>query len=479
MSGHLNLELGRPRYRVDFFQPSRDNPDIFLKKTLSKEDTVAIGDHNFRHLTFKIDTIEDMVMTCFLRFQVNGPEFVPFILRSCGSFRDYTGYDSLIFGLLYGIMLGMVLYNFFLFATLGSKIYFQYVLQIGFFLLYCSIFLGHLVPWLKLDIETALVLEYSFLGGCIFWGVVFCRNFFDMNLISPFWNTLLYLMQILSGCIIFAGILKNYFMADLLSSLAGLSPIVILIIGIIQWRKGFKPAGFYIFANLFFIFGTAIFILWNLGLFPRDIPGEIIFTLGPVVESVLLSFSLAYKIRILEEDRLSLAQSSAMYKHASQIDGMTGLYNKQYLFDSLTHEINGAKQTGNPLSLIIMDVDNFKNFNDTFGHPEGDVVLKALAGVITALVRDFDYACRYGGEEFVIILPNADNDDAFQVAERIRKKFSSLEFSPVKDSCVIVTISVGVALYKEEEHFDPLIKRADKALYMAKKHGKNRTRIAN
>ncbi len=477
--GPLNLELGRARYAVDFFQPSPENSSVFIKKSISKNDPVAIGDHEFRHLTFKIDAIENTVMTCFARFEVNGPEFIPFILRSSDTFRNYTGYDYLGFGMLYGIMLGMILYNFFLFITLKYKIYFQYVLQISFFLLFSIIFMGHMVPVLKLDFSTALLLEYCFLGAYVFCAVIFCRNFFNMNLMSMFWNNFLYFFQIVGVGIIIAGISGMYSLADFLANLsAGLSLFVVLIIATIQWRQGYKPAGFYILANFFFLFSTAIFVLWILDAFPRNIPGEFIFTMGPVVESILLSFSLAYRIRVIEDDRLALAQSKESYKHASQIDGMTGLYNKQYMFDSLTREIDVSNQTNNLLTIIIIDMDNFKKYNDSFGHPEGDVVLKALSYIITSLIRGFDSACRYGGEEFAILLPNTNIEDAFNVAERIRKKFSSKIFHPVKGRDVSLSISSGVALYSQKESLDVFVKRADKALYMAKKNGKNRTQIA-
>ena len=122
-----------------------------------------------------------------------------------------------------------------------------------------------------------------------------------------------------------------------------------------------------------------------------------------------------------------------------------------------------------------MDVDDFKQYNDTYGHLEGDEVLIELGELIRNSLRDTDSAYRYGGEEFTIILPETSKDHALIVAERIRKEFEGVAFCPGKDSAVHKTVSIGVIQYKNKEKLENLIKRADQAMYQAKNQGKSRT----
>ncbi|SMC97731.1 diguanylate cyclase (GGDEF) domain-containing protein [Desulfocicer vacuolatum DSM 3385] len=473
---YLNLELGRPRYRVDFFQSSPEPSAPFLHKRLSHEQPSARGDFNFRHLMFKVDLRGQKQITCYLRFQVYGTEVIPMVLRTPEAFRIYTAHDHLLFGMAYGIMLSMIFYNLFLFLALGRREYLQYVLYICAFLSYLFIFMGHFSNFFSLDIQTALTLEYTCLGSCIILGFLFCRNFFNMSLMAPVWEMLLALIAVLGGGIFVTGITGLFVWADILCNIAGLFSSTILIsIGFIQWRKGFKPARIYICANVVFTIGTGIFILWVIGVLPTTVPGEQILVLGPVFESILLSFSLAYKIRLMERDRLRLSKSRDKFRMASRMDGMTGLYNKKFFLDQLRKEVESAFERERSLCLLIMDVDNFKLYNDTYGHPEGDVVLKTLARVISDGIRQFDYACRYGGEEFCVIFPDTQPRDAFYVAERIRKKFSAVAFHPRQDEIVGVTISMGVGVGDENDTEETLLKKADIALYRAKQLGKNKT----
>jgi two-component system cell cycle response regulator len=130
---------------------------------------------------------------------------------------------------------------------------------------------------------------------------------------------------------------------------------------------------------------------------------------------------------------------------------------------------------GHPLSLILLDVDDFKKYNDAFGHKEGDNVLVTLAEVIRSCLRGTDTAYRYGGEEFVVILPETTIDQGKRIAERIRKTFKNNAFEPRKGKTVRKTVSLGVAQYSDKEDATSFIKRADKNMYTAKSLGKDQT----
>jgi two-component system, cell cycle response regulator len=157
-------------------------------------------------------------------------------------------------------------------------------------------------------------------------------------------------------------------------------------------------------------------------------------------------------------------------------DGLTGLHNRRYMARHLDNLVAQAHKTGKQLSFVIMDIDFFKRVNDTYGHDIGDEVLREFAKRITANVRGCDLACRYGGEEFVVVMPDTEVAYAYSIAERLRQ---SIETTPVKISRspdqISITISIGIAgSMGPADTADALLHRADQALYSAKNSGRNR-----
>lgn len=157
-------------------------------------------------------------------------------------------------------------------------------------------------------------------------------------------------------------------------------------------------------------------------------------------------------------------------------DPLTGLHNRRYMVRHLETLMASATQSGKPLSFLIIDVDHFKTVNDTYGHAAGDEALRALAGRIGSNIRGMDLACRYGGEEFVVIMPETEGAEALRVAERLRQ---SAEASPFAIAGSVgelhLTVSIGIAgLEGSEDTPEALLERADQALYRAKGEGRNR-----
>ncbi len=171
---------------------------------------------------------------------------------------------------------------------------------------------------------------------------------------------------------------------------------------------------------------------------------------------------------------LALKESEQRYKELSLVDELTGLFNKRYFNQALQLEVERARRYNHPLSLLMLDIDNFKHHNDTYGHAEGDKVLAQLGRLIAANIRTNDLGCRYGGEEFALILPVTEGKSATVVAERIRKAFALEDFYPRPEEKVNKSVSIGVAEYASAESMESLIKRADENLYRAKQRGKDR-----
>jgi two-component system cell cycle response regulator len=156
-------------------------------------------------------------------------------------------------------------------------------------------------------------------------------------------------------------------------------------------------------------------------------------------------------------------------------DALTGLYNRRYMETHLETLIEKAFQSQRPLGLVMVDIDHFKPINDTYGHDAGDEVLRQFASRVQASVRGIDLACRYGGEEFVIVMPDADLSVARAVGERLRRHIAAEPFSVSKGAKKLdVTISVGIAMRHDGDNADTVLKRADEALYRAKRDGRNR-----
>lgn len=203
--------------------------------------------------------------------------------------------------------------------------------------------------------------------------------------------------------------------------------------------------------------------------------------LGQVAD--LLGEVQAYLGTIIEHSNL-LESEKRKYAELSIRDGLTGVYNRRYFDVVLAREWHAARTRGTPLSLVLLDVDHFKKYNDTFGHLQGDDCLRAVARAVqAALLRPGDEVMRYGGEEFAVLLPGADKEGARHMAERIRQNVQDLGLphpaSSVAGAGGVVTVSIGISVLWPHKYAMPaeLVRMADEALYAAKNGGRNRVSL--
>ncbi|MEE7548601.1 diguanylate cyclase, partial [Xanthomonas sp. Kuri4-1] len=178
-------------------------------------------------------------------------------------------------------------------------------------------------------------------------------------------------------------------------------------------------------------------------------------------------------------EQLSLALSNLRLRESLRLqsirDPLTGLYNRRYLEESLSRELARCARRGLPLSVLMLDVDHFKQFNDAHGHAGGDVLLAAVGQLLGARPRGEDIACRYGGEEFTLILPETTSDDALRLAEELRGRIAALVASDGVRPLPRVTASIGISTFPADGELGTgLIQKADAALYQAKHRGRNR-----
>ena len=187
-------------------------------------------------------------------------------------------------------------------------------------------------------------------------------------------------------------------------------------------------------------------------------------------EELLLRLKRVLKERKLTNERLQMVEK---LKRLSITDGLTNLYNSRHFYNQLKSEVDRSTRYSHPLTMLILDIDHFKDYNDRYGHLEGDKVLMRLGQVVKLLLRKMDSAYRYGGEEFTVILPETDSEEAITVAQRIRKAIKEIAFTPEPGSNVFVTISIGMTAYSPPEELADFIQRADKALYGSKEGGRD------
>lgn len=199
---------------------------------------------------------------------------------------------------------------------------------------------------------------------------------------------------------------------------------------------------------------------------------------GPAIASTLSTILICVAIsRLLEKMRIGhfesnqeILRQNKKLSDLSNKDPLTELANRRFFEATLKREITRSQRFGNNLSVLILDVDNFKQINDTYGHNEGDHVLKVISQILRSYVREVDTVCRYGGEEFVILLAEANSRLSQKIGERIRKAIAARHFMNIH---LPVTVSIGHKQYQGESAQD-FIEEADKLMYRAKQEGKNR-----
>jgi len=168
------------------------------------------------------------------------------------------------------------------------------------------------------------------------------------------------------------------------------------------------------------------------------------------------------------------AQHFAQIKKKADHDGLTQINNRQHFDKRLNEEIKRHQRHGQPLSLLMLDVDHFKDINDTYGHQAGDMVLQSLGRLLTISLRASDFSARYGGEEFTVILPQTEREQALKLAERLRNEVAGRDYL-FEGQSFSITVSLGVASFDPSRPTSPytIVSRADRALYRAKERGRN------
>lgn len=374
-----------------------------------------------------------------------------------------------------GILSGMTLYNTSLSIFLKDRHYFIYVLYMFSQIVY-QLTLTGAGRILNVDAGNWL-LNYLVQSGSImvFMAALFAREFNFTRQNAPVHYRLLNVIMA-AACItaIFAWAGFPFYANTLIHIVGLLLTIVVLSTGITVALKGYRPAFYFIIAWSIMGVGAAVFLLRGMGWLPANAITFYAMLIAGALESILLSMALAHRIRILQDERDLLQTETIKLSSESNIDKLSGLYNRRYYDRLLPRQIEKSHFMLQPLTVLVIDIDDMKQYNDTYGHQEGDHLISSVGRAILSSIRTNDWACRYGGEEFVVIMPGTDIKDGRMVAIRISNTFKALHFKPKADLDLQWTISIGISQAATNETASSLFKRADDALYEAKTKGKDR-----
>ncbi len=459
---------------VDFYIPRGDG--TFDEVKSGAKATRPPGEPYSRFFVFELPPEAVEGNPCYLRIASATDVSLNFGLETSLGFARREGVDYIAYGLLYGILLAMVLYSFFLFLSLKDVAYLYYILYTISAALWLFFVQGHS----KLVFGQIPLFDQAMLwlwaGLMMTWGAVFTSSFLRLKEGRIFLYNVLRALAALGVVVSVVGIAGWDDIAFSLSHYLGLIlPISVVIASVARLLQGFPSALYFLIAWSTLAAGGFVFSLMGLKLLPVNFWTINGMAIGMTTEAVLLSMALADRFRRLETEKKNLEKIQAHYRELSLTDALTGLHNKRFLMNELNLAVEEARESGSALSLILLDIDNFKSINDSFGHAMGDETLATLAHAMRSCTRESDSSCRFGGDELVIIMPGVADEYALKVAERIRIRFASENMRVVNGVDMQATVSLGVASFNGKETAETLMARADEAMYEAKRLGKNRS----
>jgi two-component system, sensor histidine kinase LadS len=432
---------------------------------------------------------------------------VPLTLYSQKAFFELAKNAQFGVGLYYGILLALLLYNLILFASLRDPNYLFYSLYVsGFgFVLFCLNglafeYLWPDSPWLA-NVAIPVSMALGMLGMH-----QFVRVFLDLKRRLPAGNRLILAFIGFHLFMFVFSFLADYRIAVLLGTAAVFPGAAsIFAVSLILARRGDPAARILLVAWSVMLAGTAAYAMVSFNMLPKVFVTEYGIQVGSALEMILLSFALAYRFAILRNENIRIVQSAKneleqrvgertrelsttltelahaneRLRESSQRDGLTGAYNRRYFDANFGPMLARCRNEGKPLSVLVADIDHFKNINDEAGHLVGDDCLRMAAELIAKVIGKEGTVIRYGGEEFVILLPEMDCEAMQHRAEAIRAELAATPLM-VNGVSLAMTISIGGACALAEQSISALslLQKADEAMYRAKHQGRNRVVVS-
>ena len=499
VSDALLLQLGHPSIDdLTFFAPNKDGG--FDQTVTGESLDHATREINHRTYLFRLPEQAGEVQTYYLRLQTEGSMQIPLTLWTASAFIESVNHSNILFGAYYGIIFLLILAAFTSFIKVHDKLFIWYGLYLFSYLLLQFSLNGfsyqYLWPELPQWSSRFTAASAGFVGVCALafsgvflqiWGGKHCH-------LKRGYLLLIFILSV--G--IMMSLFGDYVWGVKMSTGAGVMvPPVIFIAALTSMISGYKPARYFFAAWTIFLAGVFTQGLLYFGHVSHNFFTLNAMQIGSMIEVLLLGYALTMKIDLLRNEK-NTAQIKA-HKYLNQLneeleslvdertqdlqvineklselvcmDGMSKLLNHNASIEYLKRMELLAKRYGNDLAVIMLDIDFFKGINDTFGHPAGDKVIIAVANILKDSIRDSDGGGRYGGEEFILVLPETSSNNAEELAERIRKTIMKISIADIDNKQV--TASFGISVFDPLSPNADLIRQADEALYKAKQSGRN------
>jgi len=410
----------------------------------------------------------------YLRIDADGPTVLNLKLMSEERLERDQLLRAMGVALYAGVILGLSVYSLFLMLGIGERTYGWYAAFLVSTALYVGVRQGILGPFLPQFVRSLVPVQQGLLMVTFMAisAMMFMRRFLSTRKTDPTADWALLLLLLLALVSLPVILLTNGQWAFRFGVVYGVGAMVaILVISVRALLRRYRPALFLLLGWSVFLLAVVSYLLMSGGLLPYRWYLDTAIPFGSAIEAVLLSLGLADRISHQHKMEAHMKAEQGRLRHLSETDGLTGLLNRRAFDERLAELALNAARTGEGFVVMVLDTDHFKQFNDRFGHLKGDEVLQRLARVMTENARRDDLAFRYGGEEFVLLLPDTGIQDGLMIAERIRQRFAAEELRMPGCTC---SVSIGVAAWRPDERGADVLSRADLALYQAKEQGRNR-----
>ena len=465
--------------QIDFYVPKTEGGfTVFLSGALRK---AFPGEASSRQFVFQLPPAAFEDEYCYIRLSSTTDVKVEVFLETSLARGGQDKKDFLLYGVLFGVLAAMLLYSLALFFSLKEKSYLFYSLYIvsaGAWLFFLH---GYSKALFGQNPGTDQVLLWFWVGQMLLWGSVFVAYFLRLKDGLASLNRIVLSLGSLGAVVSVAGLLKWYDIAFSLSHYLGIIlPILGTATAFIRLIQGFPSSLYFFIAWIFLGVGGLAFALMGLKILPVNYWTINSSAIGVALQSVLLSIALSDRFRRLESETERLEKIQAHYGALNLTDESTGLPNKRYLMTELDDLLEKTRQNKTQLSLLLIDVDNFRSLSDSLGTTKPEDVMASLASIAKANTRETDRVCSLGGDRLAVVLPGIGAEAALKAAERIRKRFELEDFRSkgsggYASESLAITVSVGVAELCKEDSRDSLLDRTDQAVHEAKIQGKNRS----
>jgi len=507
----VNRDRDEPRWLLVQEYALSDKLDLYVRYPDGRVEHQSGGDHvafglryiRYRHPNFRLDLPPGEQVELLLRVQSESSMQVPLVLYTPRALAELMRDAQFSTGVYYGIVLALLIYNLVLWFMLRDPGYLWYLLHTGAFALVLFTLNGYSFEyfwptsaWLA-DAAVPLSICLALIGM-----QQFSRNFLDLRERWPAGNAV---SVALIGFFVLLGIasvwLPNSFSTPLASKAVLFGVLWIMFAAMVMLRRGYRPARLFLLAWSLFLTGTAAFTLLAFGLLPRNFWTHNGVQIGSAMEMLLLSLALGARyaglrnenIRIVQQtnehlerrviDRTKqlrttmaqLGEANVQLREYNRRDPLTGAYNRRHFREAFEQALEASGDGGKPLALLLLDLDHFKRINDTYGHLAGDDCLSFAARCMEdVVVPRGGLVARFGGEEFVAVLPGTDAREALQVAEAVRLHIHQSPVASASHS-IRLSASIGVHTVASGPCSSPeeVIRIADEALYRAKDDGRN------